>query len=105
MCNVSLATSESYVTDSGDKKESTEWHKLVIWGKQGETFEKYHSKGDLALVEGSIATRSWTNKDGQKQYSTEIKVHRWFFVGAKKQGNTAMDTEVAGSFDDADIPF
>ena len=72
--NLSLATSESWRDKaSGERKEKTEWHRVVIFNKNlAEIAEKYLRKGAKVYVEGSLQTRKWTEKDGQEKYSTEI---------------------------------
>ena len=69
ICNLSLAANEVYTSKDGEKKESTEYGNIVIFGKQAENTAKYLKKGDSALVEGKLQTRSW-EKDGVKQYRT-----------------------------------
>ena len=72
--NLSIATSESWRDKaSGERKEKTEWHRVVIFNKNlAEVAEKYLRKGSKVYVEGSLQTRKWTDKDGQEKYSTEI---------------------------------
>jgi single-strand DNA-binding protein len=72
--NLSVATSESWRDKaSGERKEKTEWHRVVIFNKNlAEVAEKYLRKGSKVYVEGSLQTRKWTDKDGQEKYSTEI---------------------------------
>jgi single-strand DNA-binding protein len=72
--NLSLATSETWRDKaSGERKEKTEWHRVVIFNKNlAEVAEKYLRKGAKVYVEGSLQTRKWTDKDGQDKYSTEI---------------------------------
>src|SRR5690349_9128714 len=72
--NLSLATSETWRDkSSGERKEKTEWHRVVIFNKNlAEVAEKYLRKGSKVYVEGSLQTRKWTDKDGQEKYSTEI---------------------------------
>lgn len=69
--NFTVANDESYKDRNGEQKKKTEWHKIVVWGKQAEIAQQYLKKGSLVLIEGKIQTRSW-DKDGVKQYSTEI---------------------------------
>jgi single-strand DNA-binding protein len=70
----SLATSESWRDKaSGERKEKTEWHRVVIFNKNlAEVAEKYLRKGSKVYVEGALQTRKWTDKDGQEKYTTEI---------------------------------
>ena len=72
--NLSLATSESWRDkSSGERKEKTEWHRVVIFNKNlAEVAEKYLRKGSKVYVEGQLQTRKWTDKDGAERYSTEV---------------------------------
>ncbi len=85
VCNFSLATTESWSDKSGQKQERTEWHRVVIWGKLGELCNQYLSKGRQAFVEGTLQTRSWEGKDGQKRYTTEINAKNVQFIGGQAQ--------------------
>ncbi len=86
VCNFSLATSESWSDKAtNEKREKTEWHKIVVWGKLAELCKQYLSKGSQAYVEGSIQTRSYDDKDGQKRYITEIKATSVQFIGGQAQ--------------------
>jgi single-strand DNA-binding protein len=72
--NLSVATSETWRDKaSGERKEKTEWHRVVIFNKNlAEVAEKYLRKGAKVYVEGQLQTRKWTDKDGQEKYSTEV---------------------------------
>jgi single-strand DNA-binding protein len=72
--NLSVATSESWRDkSSGERKEKTEWHRVVIFNKNlADVAEKYLRKGAKVYVEGQLQTRKWTDKDGQEKYSTEV---------------------------------
>jgi single-strand DNA-binding protein len=72
--NLSIATSESWRDKaSGERKEKTEWHRVVIFNKNlADVAEKYLRKGSKVYVEGQLQTRKWTDKDGQEKYSTEV---------------------------------
>src|SRR3954469_248535 len=72
--NLSVATSESWRDKaSGERKEKTEWHRVVIFNKNlAEVAEKYLRKGSKVYLEGSLQTRKWTDKDGAEKYSTEV---------------------------------
>jgi len=83
-CKFSLATSEKYADRSGDVKEETEWHNIIVWGKQAENCDKYLSKGALICVKGKIQTRSWDDQQsGQKKYITEIKAFKVIFIDTR----------------------
>lgn len=76
VANFSVATDESYMGKDGQKVQKTEWHRIVVWGKQAEFCGNYLKKGSLVYVKGSLETRKWTDKDGAEKYTTEIKAIR-----------------------------
>lgn len=72
VCSFSIATSENYSKD-GEKQEKTEWHNCVLWGKSAENYlAKFAKPGDLLSVIGKLQTRTWDDKEGKKQYRTEV---------------------------------
>ena len=74
VANFSIATNEIYRDKSGEKQSETTWHRLVAWGKQAEVVENYVKKGSEIAIEGKITNRSWDDKNGEKQYITEVVV-------------------------------
>ena len=75
VCSLTIATSESWNDrNTGEKKEQTEWHKVVIFGKLAEIAGEYLEKGSEVYVEGKIQTRKWQTQDGTDRYSTEISI-------------------------------
>ena len=71
VANLRIATDESWTDrQSGEKREATEWHRVVVWGRQAETCDKYLSKGRLVFVEGRLQTREWQDRDGNKRWTT-----------------------------------
>ncbi len=72
VCELRLATNESWTDKDGAKQERTEWHRIVVWGKRAENCSKYLSKGRQVYVEGKLRTRSWEDKDGNKRWTTEV---------------------------------
>lgn len=84
MAKFSLATSETHRDDEGKKVTDTQWHNLVAWGKQADIVAKYLKKGSEIAIEGKLSTNSYTDKDGNKRYSTEIIVNELVMVGGKK---------------------
>ena len=72
VANFTVATNETWNDKSGQKQERTEWHRIVVWGRLAELCGEYLSKGRTVYVEGRLQTREWTNKEGAKQYTTEI---------------------------------
>jgi len=101
VCSMSVAT--SYKTKGED--ERTEWHKIVVWGKQGETCSEHLSKGRQVYVEGRIQTRKWQDKEGGDRYTTEVVANRVQFLGKRGAGGSQDDGEGAESSGGDDIPF
>ncbi|MDX1671540.1 MAG: single-stranded DNA-binding protein [Balneolaceae bacterium] len=73
VATLSIATNERFKDRSGEWKETTEWHRVVAWGRLAEICSEYLSKGSQVYVEGPIQTRQWEDKEGQTRYTTEIK--------------------------------
>ena len=87
---IRLATSESYMSKTGERQEKTEWHTVTVWGKRAEALNKILSKGRTIWVEGRIQTRSWEDaKDGSKRYATEINAQNIGLVGSGGGGGGA----------------
>src|SRR5690606_26707219 len=86
VCQFSVATSERWLDSDGNKQERTEWHNVVVWGKQAENCGQYLNKGSQVFVEGRIQTRSYDDKDGNKRYMTEIVAKDVRFLGGKSGG-------------------
>jgi single-strand DNA-binding protein len=85
ICSISLASSEKYKDQDGNQQEKTEWHRIVVFGKQAENCGQYLAKGRACLVEGSLQTRKWQDQQGQDRYTTEIRAHRVVFLGGGQQ--------------------
>jgi single-strand DNA-binding protein len=81
VCEMRLATSESWNDKNGQRQERTEWHRIVVWGKRAEICSKYLAKGRQVYVEGRIQTRSYDDKEGNKRYITEIIANDVQFLG------------------------
>jgi len=79
-----LATNSVYYDKAGDKIEETEWHKVVAWGKNAETIEKFVRKGQEIAIEGKLTSRTWEDKDGAKKYITEVMVQEFLLLGKKQ---------------------
>jgi single-strand DNA-binding protein len=84
----SIATNRVWNDQSGAKKESTEFHNVVVWGRQAEVASRFLKKGSLVLVEGRLQTREWEGKDGQKRRTTEIICER-MQLGPRPMGGGA----------------
>jgi single-strand DNA-binding protein len=86
VCSFSVATNRVYKDKDGQQQKATEFHNIVVWGRQAETCGQYLKKGQSVLVEGRLQTRSWEGQDGKKNYKTEIVADRVQF-GPKSSGN------------------
>ena len=82
VANFNVATNERWTDKSGQTQERTEWHRVVVWGRQAENCEKYLSKGRQVYVEGRLQTREWDDKDGNKRYTTEIVAQNVQFLSS-----------------------
>jgi single-strand DNA-binding protein len=102
VCSLSLATNRVYNDRDGKRQEATDYHNVVVFGKQAENCAKYLTKGNSAYVEGRLQTRSW-DKDGQKQYRTEVVADRVQF-GPKGGGSGSSAAPNTGSSDDRHAP-
>ncbi|OGQ36776.1 MAG: single-stranded DNA-binding protein [Deltaproteobacteria bacterium RIFCSPHIGHO2_12_FULL_43_9] len=83
--NFTVATSESWNDKGGERKERTEWHKVVVWGKLAELCGEYLAKGRQVYLEGRLQTRSWDDKEGVKRYTTEIVAQTVQFLGGPRE--------------------
>ena len=83
--NVTLATNESRRDASGNNVDSTEWHRVVIFGKTAEFVANYLDKGAMIYVEGRLQTRSWEDRDGVKKYTTEVVANIVTPLGGRPQ--------------------
>ena len=119
VATLNLATTEVWNDKGGQRQEKTEWHRIVLWGKQAESLQEYLTKGKQIYVEGRLQTRQWDDKDGNKRYTTEIKADRITLLGgggggrgaSMERGGAAMshgggeDAPPMEPITDDDIPF
>ena len=113
VASFSLATSERWTSQDGQKQESTTWHNIVVWGKLAEVMKEYLHKGSQVYIEGRIANRSYDDKDGNKKYVSEVVVQNFSFVGGTSDSHsesapaseTASAPPAAPVGDDEDLPF
>ena len=89
VANFSVATTETYNDAQGQRQDRTEWHRIVVWGKQAETCGRYLSKGRQVFIEGKIQTRQWEDRDGNKRYTTEIVARDVRFLGNQRDNANA----------------
>ena len=81
LANISLATSEVYTNEKGERVEKTEWHNAVAWGKTAEILEKFVTKGQEIALEGKLTSRSYEDKQGLKKYVTEVLISEVLLLG------------------------
>ena len=84
VANFNLATHETWKDREGQPQEKTEWHRIVVWGRQAETCGEYLRKGREAYVEGRLETRQWQDREGNDRYTTEIKAQSVRFLGGRQ---------------------
>ena len=110
----SLATSDRFTDASGQSQERTEWHNIVVWGKQAESCGQYLQKGRQVYIEGSIRYRSYDDKEGNKKYITEVNALRVQFLGggggggrgaAPRDSQQGDDVPAPPQGEEEDIPF
>ena len=89
VANFSVATDETYKDRNGERQKRTEWHKIVVWGKQAEIAQQYLKKGSLIFIEGRIQSREWQDKEGQKRTSLEIVASNFRMLGGRSEGAAA----------------
>src|SRR5512144_2547816 len=96
ICNLNIATSEQWKDKSGEKQERTEWHRVVLFGRQAEIAGEYLKKGRSVYIEGRLQTRKYTDKVGVEKYSTEIVADRMQLIGGAREGGSGGDVEFQG---------
>jgi len=84
VCNMNLATNESYTNSDGEEVQKTEWHNVVAWGRLGEVCNEYLDKGSQVYFEGKLQTRSWEDRDGNTRYTTEVKAQDMMFLDSNR---------------------
>ena len=82
-----LATTEKFKDRDGAMQERTEWHTVIVWGKQGEACGKHLTKGRQVYVEGRLTTRKWQDKEGKDRYTTEVIGDNVRFLGQGQREN------------------
>ena len=113
VANLSVATSERWKDkNTGEQKEQTEWHRVVVFGRLAEIAEQYLKKGSKIFIEGKIQTRDWEDAEGNKKYTTEVVAREMTMLdsrasadsSASSSDNSAKDTAKDDNFEE-DIPF
>lgn len=118
VCTLSVATNQIWKDESGVLQSRTDWHRVVAWGKLAETCHEYLKKGSKLYLEGSLHTRQYDDKDGQKKYITEIKMNEMIMLDNKgvsdggynkghtqQPGNDIIDAPTSPGTTVDDLPF
>lgn len=111
-----VATSRTYTTTSGERRDETEWFRVVTWRRLAEICSQYLSKGRQVYVEGRLQTRSWDGQDGQKHYMTELVAEEVKFLGGRDGGaggggggryapGLPVGADAEGDIEPDDLPF
>jgi single-strand DNA-binding protein len=97
VANFSIATTDRWTNKAGEKQEKTEWHKIVLWGRQAEVANQYLKKGSSVYIEGKIQTRSWEDKEGNKRSAVEIVCESLQFLSSPgKREDTKQEEKEFG---------
>lgn len=99
-----MATNERWADKNGQQQERTEWHRVVVWGKQAEQCKEYLHKGSQVFIEGRIQTREWQDKEGQRRFTTEVVAQRVQFLGGRGGEGGARGGGAGGWEDSAPTP-
>jgi single-strand DNA-binding protein len=108
VANLSLATSEQWTDKSGERQERTEWHRLVLWEKLADVAARFLKKGSQIYVEGKLQTRSWEDPNGQKKWTTEIRVFQLQMLGKREDAQAptgGAPVPVSDAVNNDDLPF
>jgi single-strand DNA-binding protein len=108
VANFTMATSEVRTNKDGNKVESTEWHRVVAWGRLAEICGEYLSKGKTVYIEGALRTRSWEDKDGKKRWTTEVVARNMQILspsGDRADSTSATGEGLVDDFEVGDEPF
>lgn len=93
VCTLGIATNRSWTTDTGEKREEVEFHRIVAWNKLAEICSQLCAKGRKVYVEGRLATRSWTGQDNQKRTTTEIVIDDMILLDSRRPEVTGSPAE------------
>ncbi len=103
VCTFRLATNRVWKDKNGERKEDSQFHNIVLWGKQAENASQFLTKGSLVLIEGRLQNRSWEDKSGNKRYTTEI-IGENFQMGPRSGESSRAPIQQKDKETDEDIP-
>lgn len=99
VCSFSIATNRTWTTETGEKHEEAEFHRIVAWNKLAELCSQFLVKGRKVYVEGRLSTRNWTGQDGQQRSSTEVVIDDMILLDSKRGGEEAQPAQVTAVSD------
>mgnify|MGYP001479734062 FL=1 len=110
VCNLSVATNESWKDQSGEMQDRTEWHRVVMYGRMAETATEYMKKGQMVYVEGRLHTREWEDQNQIKRRTTEIRCDNFTMLGKRSDSSSPPSANQDSSMKpesgmDDDLPF
>ena len=110
VCNLSVATNESWKDQSGEMQDRTEWHRVVMYGRMAETATEYMKKGQMVYVEGRLHTREWEDQNQIKRRTTEIRCDNFTKLGKRSDSSSPPPANPDSSMKpesgmDDDLPF
>jgi single-strand DNA-binding protein len=111
--NFNVAANREYTTGDGERRDETEWFRVVAWNRLAEICSQYLSKGRQVYVEGRLQTRSWEGQDGTTRYTTEVIAQEVKFLGSQRDDELdrsaapelAVGADAAGDIEADDLPF
>ncbi len=92
VCTLNIATNEKWRDQQGNMQDKTEWHRVIVWERQGENCANYLRKGSSVYIEGSLQTRKWQDQNGQDRWTTEVKAQRVQFLDGRTGGQGGFDS-------------
>src|SRR3989344_3871384 len=104
VCSFGLATNRGWTTDSGEKKEEAEFHKIVAWNKLGELCSQLLTKGRKVYVEGRLSTKSWTGQDGAQRTTTEVVIDDMIILDSKRESEAPVEESTFEESQEATSP-
>ena len=110
VCNLSVATNESWKDQNGEMQDRTEWHRVVMYGRMAETATEYMKKGQMVYVEGRLNTREWEDQNQIKRRTTEIRCDNFTMLGKRSDPSSPPSANPDSSMkpdsgEDDDLPF
>ena len=110
VCNLSIATNESWKDQNGEMQDRTEWHRVVMYGRMAETATEYMKKGEMVYVEGRLNTREWEDQNQIKRRTTEIRCDNFTMLGKRSDSSNPPSATPDSSMKpdsgvDDDLPF